>query len=69
MGCLNEKYPDKCTSFLLAKNYKPTWTKIGLRPIFVLRWKKVDTYELSEVISFQNNEILKFWAFDFVLKY
>ena len=31
--------------------------------------KKVDNYELPEVISFQNNEILKFWAFDFVLKY
>ena len=27
---------------------------------------KVDNYKLSEVISFQNNEILKFWAFDFV---
>jgi hypothetical protein len=28
--------------------------------------KKVDNYELPEVISFQNNEILKFWAFDFL---
>ena len=24
--------------FEKAKIYKPTWTKIGLRPIFVLRW-------------------------------
>ena len=24
---MNEKYPDWCTSFLLAKIYKPTWTK------------------------------------------
>ena len=31
--------------------------------------KKVDNYELLEVISFQDNEILKIWAFDFVLKY
>ena len=31
--------------------------------------KKFDNYELPEVISFQNNEIFKFWAFDFVLKY
>jgi len=31
--------------------------------------KKVDNYELPEVIYFQNNEILEFWAFDFVLKY
>ena len=30
MGCLNDKYPDRCTSFLLAKIYKPT---------LVLRWK------------------------------
>ena len=26
--------------FEKAKIYKPTWTKIGLRPIFVLRWNK-----------------------------
>ena len=26
--------------FERAKNYKPTWTKIGRRPIFVLRWNK-----------------------------
>ena len=26
MWCWNEKYPDRCTIFLLAKNYKPTWT-------------------------------------------
>jgi hypothetical protein len=24
---LNEKYPVRCTIFLLAKNYKPTWKK------------------------------------------
>ena len=29
--------------------------------------KNVDNYALPEVISFQNNEILKFWAFDFFL--
>ena len=23
---------------LLAKNYKPTWTKTSLRLVFVLRW-------------------------------
>ena len=27
MGCLKANNPDRCTSFLLAKNYKPTWTK------------------------------------------
>ena len=27
MGCLNAKYSDRCASFLLAKNYSPTWTK------------------------------------------
>ena len=27
--------------------------------------KNVDNYAHLEVISFQNNEILKFWAFDF----
>ena len=27
--------------FEKGKIYKPTWTKIGLRPIFVLRWKKL----------------------------
>ena len=30
--------------------------------------KKVDNYALPEVIFFQNNEILKFWAFYFFLK-
>ena len=24
---MNEKYPDRFTRFLLAKNYKPTWTQ------------------------------------------
>jgi hypothetical protein len=24
---MNAKYPDRCASFLLAKIYKPTWTK------------------------------------------
>ena len=27
--------------FEKAKIYKPTWTKIGLRPIFVLRWNNM----------------------------
>ena len=30
--------------------------------------KKVDNYELPAVISFQNNEIVKFWAFEFIFE-
>ena len=36
-----KKYPDRCTSCLLAKNYKPTWTKPSLRLVFVLRWNYI----------------------------
>ena len=28
--------------------------------------KKIDNYALPEMISFQNNEIVKFWAFEFI---
>ena len=37
---ISAKYPDRFASFLLAEIYKPTWIKIGLRLIFVLRWNK-----------------------------
>ena len=30
--------------------------------------KKVDNYALPEMISFQNNEIVKFWAFEFIFE-
>ena len=33
--------------FEKAKIYKPTWTKIGLRPIFVLRWNYYSDIELQ----------------------
>ena len=35
----------------------------------IIDMKKVDNYELPEVIYFQKNEILKFWASEFFLKY
>ena len=38
------KYPDRCTTFLLAKNYIPTWTKTSLWLVFVLRWNKKKMY-------------------------
>ena len=42
MGCLKANNPDRCTSFLLAKNYKPTWTKTSLRLVFDMRWNKTN---------------------------
>ena len=69
MWCL--KYPDRRTRFLLAEIYKPTWTKIGLRPIFVLRWNKICCTIIWQVrvlgwlknftTIWQNWEIRKIW--------
>ena len=30
--------------------------------------KKIDNYALHEMISFQNNETVKFWAFEFIFE-
>ena len=30
--------------------------------------KKIDNYALPEMISFQNNETVKFWAFEFIFE-
>ena len=38
------EYSDRRTRFLLAKNYKPTWTKTSLRLVFVLRWNKMPLF-------------------------